>query len=148
MSVSRRLFLFAALAALATQAAAASPPPKEEEGMSSAEEKEISRAVNLDGLVFPVFTADGKLKNYIFVNARMVVGPGKDLWKIREQSHFIRDAVLRAAHKTSFNLQGNFAKLDEKLATTECLKAANTIVGDSNALVSMTFTQIASQTGR
>ena len=36
-------------------------------------------------------------------------------------------------------------KLDEKLAAAECLKAANAVLGEKDALVSMTFTQIASQ---
>lgn len=116
--------------------------------MSSAEEKEVARSVSLDGLVFPVFDEKGKLKNYLFVNARMLVGSGKDPWKYREKQHFIRDAVLRAAHRTSFNAKGDFAKLDEKFAAAECLKAGNAAVGESDALVSMTFTQIASQVGR
>lgn len=142
---TRRLFLLAMFAALAAPVHAA--PPAKAEG-ETASEKEIARSIDLGGLVFPVFTDEGKLKNYIFVNARMAVGPGKDPWKYREQAHFIRDAVVRAAHRTSFNVKGDFAKLDEALAVKECLKAANETVGESNALVSMTFTQIASQIGR
>ncbi|MEP7211045.1 MAG: hypothetical protein ABI740_09435, partial [Alphaproteobacteria bacterium] len=112
------------------------------------DEKEVARSVELGGLAFPVFQKDGKLRGYLFVNARMLVGPGKDPWKYREKAHFIRDAVIRSAHRTSFNLDGDFNKLDEKLAARECLKAANEIIGEPNALVSMTFTQIASQIGR
>ena len=132
-------------------AALAEPPHKEGEVTTKDEtpnEKEVARSVELGGLVFPVFTKDGKLKGYLFANARMLVGPGKDPWKYREQAHFIRDAVIRSAHRTSFNAAGDFNKLDEQLAERECLKAANQTVGESNALVSMTFTQIASQTGR
>ncbi|HEV7690048.1 MAG TPA: hypothetical protein VGO52_04475, partial [Hyphomonadaceae bacterium] len=61
--------------------------------------------------------------------------------------HFIRDAIVRAAHRVSFNVKGDYNKLDEKLAAETCMKAANEIVGDKDALVSMTFTQIASQAG-
>jgi hypothetical protein len=99
----------------------------------------------MGGLVFPVFDENRKLKNYLFVNARMLAGPGKDVWKYREQQHFIRDAIVRASHKVSFNVKGDFKKLDEKLAAAECLKAANEVIGEPNALVQMTFTQIASQ---
>ncbi len=78
----------------------------------------------------------------------MLAGPGKDVWKYREQQHFIRDAIVRASHKVSFNLAGNYQKLDEKLAAAECLKAANQIIGEKDALVTMTFTQIDSQNKR
>ena len=150
MRLSRRYLLVAALAA-AIPAASAETPHKEGEVISkegAPNEKEIARSVELGGLAFPVFQKDGKLRGYLFANARMLVAPGKDPWKYRNQAHFIRDAVIRAAHRTSFNVEGDFNKLDEKLAERESLKAANEIVGDPGALVSMTFTQIASQTGR
>lgn len=129
-----------ALAAPPAKAAATSP--------EEADEKEIARSIELGGLVFPVFDENDRLQNYIFVNARMLVGPGKDPWKYREQAHFVRDAVLRAAHRTSFGLKGDHTKLDEKLAIAECIRVANEAIGEPDALVSMTFTQIASQVGR
>lgn len=124
--------------------ASASPPPKKKEGEGDTD-KEIARSVELGGLVFPVFDDKGKLKNYIFVNARMLVAPGKDPWKYREKAHYIRDAVLRAAHRTSFGQATNSSKLDEKLAATESMKAANAVLAE-DALIGMTFTQIDSQT--
>lgn len=115
------------------------------EGNATPDEAEVARSVDMGGLVFPVFDQNRKLKNYLFVNARMLAGPGKDVWKYREQQHFIRDAIICASHKVSFNVKGDFKKLDEKLAAAECLKAANQVIGEPNALIQMTFTQIASQ---
>ena len=109
------------------------------------DEAEVARSIELGGLVFPIFDADMKLKNYLFISARMLAGPGKDVWKYREQQHFIRDAIVQASHKVSFNVAGNYKKLDEKLAAAECLKAANAVLGEKDALITMTFTQIASQ---
>lgn len=97
-------------------------------------------------MVFPVFDEKRKLKNYLFISARMLSGPGKDVWKYREKQHFIRDAIVKASHKVSFHVKDNYKKLDEKLAAAECLKAANATVGEADALVTMTFTQIASRT--
>lgn len=136
--------------ALFAGGAHASPPAKSkgDEGISSAEEKEIARSIDLGGLVFPVFDEELKLKNYIFVNARMLVGPNRDAWKYKDKAHFVRDAVLRAAHRTSFGLAGDSGKLDEKLAEAECVRAANEALGEKDALISMTFTQIASQVGK
>ena len=153
MRMSRRhLIVTAATFLAATPMALAAPPPKAEEHGEAKEgegtaEKEIARSVDLSGLVFPVFDKKGKLKNYLFVSARMMAGPGKDVWKYREQLHLIRDGIVRAAHRTSFNVGDDYNKLDEKRAAEACIKAANQAVGESDALVTMTFTQIASQTG-
>ena len=146
--MTRRKLFFAAFALIACAAPAyAAPPEHGAEQAASDDDREIAMSVELGGLVFPMFDEGGKLKNYIFVSARMVVSQGKDPWKYREQAHFIRDAVVRAAHRVSFNAKGNYNKLDEKLAATECLKAANDILGEKDALVSMTFKSIASQGG-
>jgi hypothetical protein len=151
-NLSRRLLVVSALGFLAATPLALAAPPAgghgaPAEGEGAADDKEISRSIDLSGLVFPLFDEKGKLKNYIFVSARMLAGPGKDVWKYREQQHFIRDAIVRAAHRTSFNVKGDYNKLDEKLAADTCMKVANDVIGDKDALVSMTFTQIATQAG-
>lgn len=147
MRISRRDLL--AAATLATAAAAlAAPASAQEPGAEAAapDESEVARSVELGGMVFPVFDENRKLKNYLFISARMLSGPGKDVWKYREQQHFIRDAIVKASHKVSFHQKGNFKKLDEKLAAAECLKAANAVLKEKDALITMTFTQIASRT--
>lgn len=147
MRISRR-DLFAA-ASLTTAAMAVATPARAQEQSADADgpdEAEVARSVELGGMVFPVFDEKRKLHNYLFISARMLAGPGKDVWKYREQQHFIRDAIVRTSHRISFHAKGNFRKLDEKLAAAECLKAANGVVGEKDALVTMTFTQIASRT--
>jgi len=126
--------------------AMANPPPAAKSPEGELNEKEVARSLDLYGLVFPVFTETGKLKNYIFVDAKMLVADRRDPSKYREQAHFIRDAVLRAAHRVSFNKKGDYTKLDEELASRECLKAANDVLGDPGAIATMKFMQIASQT--
>jgi hypothetical protein len=144
MHLSRRLLIasFAACYAVAPSQAA---PPAHGDAAEEADEKEVARSIDLRGLVFPVFDEKGKLKNYIFINARMLVGAGNDPWKVREKAHLIRDAVVRAAHRTSFNVKGDYTKLDEAFAAAECIKAANAGLGEKDVLVTMTFTQIASR---
>lgn len=147
MRLSRRALILAILLAPIAPAMA-NPPPAEHGGEGALNEKEAARSVDLSALVFPVFTETGKLKNYIFVDAKMLVAENRDPFKYRGQAHFIRDAVLRAAHRVSFNKKGDFTKLDEELASRECLKAANDILGEPGAIVSMKFVQIASQSDR
>lgn len=149
MRMSRRDLLAAASLTTAAVAVAAAAPANAQGHSAEAEnpaEAEIARSIELGGMVFPVFDEKRKLRNYLFINARMLAGPGKDVWKYREQQHFIRDAIVKASHRISLHAKDNFKKLDEKLAAAECLKAANGVVGEKDALVTMTFTQIASRT--
>jgi hypothetical protein len=145
MRISRRELLTAvSMAAVLTALPVAHAQDLAAEG-GTPSEAEVAQSIDLGGMVFPVFDEKWKLKNYMFVSARMLAGPGKDVWKYREQLHFIRDAIVRASHRVSFNVKGNFKKLDEKLTAAECLKAANEVIGDKDGLIEMTFTQIASQ---
>jgi hypothetical protein len=151
MRLTRRRLFLAAFAALIAAAPSHGSPPAPAPAHGDAKDSsdaEVARSIELGGLVFPMFSEDRKLKNYLFVNARMLVGPGKDPWKYREKAHIIRDAVIRAAHRTSFSLKGDYLTLDEELAARECIKAANESIGEKGALVTMTFTQIASKAKR
>ncbi len=44
---------------------------------------------------------DGRLVNYLFINARIQIAPGADIWSTREKGHFLRDALLKAVHRQS-----------------------------------------------
>jgi hypothetical protein len=147
MRISRRDVIAAVPLVTAIAVAGAMPAHAQDHGAGAetASEAEVARSLELGGMVFPVFDEKRKLRNYLFISARMLAGPGKDVWKYREQQHFIRDAIVKASHRVSFNVKGNVKKLDEKLAAAECLKAANAVVGEPDALVTMTFTQIASR---
>jgi hypothetical protein len=146
MRLQCRLLLVALIALWAAPSQAAPPAPASSHGdATETKDSEVARSIDLGGLAFPMFDEDGKLKNYLFVNARMLVAPGKDQWKYREKAHTIRDGIIRVAHRTSFDLDGDYTKLDEQLAAKECIKAANDSIGEKDALVAMTFTQVASQ---
>jgi hypothetical protein len=145
MRFQRRLFLTALIAFAAAPSQAAPPAPAAHGEAKESNDAEVARSIDLGGLAFPMFDDDGKLKNYLFVNARMLVARGKDQWKYREKAHTIRDGIIRAAHRVSFDLNGDYTKLDEQLAAKECIKAANESIGEKDALVTMTFTQVASQ---
>ncbi len=143
----RRLFLAAIAAFVAGAPSSAAPPaPAAAHGAAEAKDSEVARSIDLGGLVFPMFDDEGVLKNYVFVNARMVVAAGKDQWKYREKAHIIRDSIVRVAHRTSFDLDGDYTRLDEERAAKECLKVANESIGEKDALVTMMFVQVASQT--
>lgn len=149
MHISRRdLIAAASLTTAAVTVGVAAPAHAQDHGAAPNEtsDAEVARSVELNGMVFPVFDEKQQLRNYLFINARMLAGPGKDIWKYRDQQHFIRDAILKASHKISLHAKGNFKKLDAKVAADVCMKAANAVLGEKDALVTMTFTQITSRT--
>jgi len=113
-------------------------------GGSKEEEKEINRSVELNAMVFPVFDEDRNLINYLFVNSRMLVADGKGVWNYREKAHIVRDAVLRASHRESIHLKGNYSRIDEAKAEKLFVDAVNKELGEE-AFVSMTFLQVAAQ---
>lgn len=135
----------AAVLALMSAAPINAEAPAAKKAVAELDAKDSTRSIILNGLVFPVFDANGKLLNYIYVNGWLLAAPDRDIWKIRERAHFIRDAMLRAAHRTSFGVDNDPTKLDEKRAEMACVKAANEALGDPGATKSMAFTEIASQ---
>ncbi len=108
------------------------------------EEKEINRSVELNAMVFPVFDKDRVLVNYLYVNARMLVADGKGIWDFREKAHIVRDVVLRAAHRQSVHLEGNYTRIDEEKAEKLFVETVNRELGEE-AFSSITFLQVASQ---
>ncbi len=147
----RSLFLTAVLVLSALSGAMApaafAAPAKEAKGATGGEDaaKEFARAIDLPGLVVPIFDDTRKLRGYIFLNARFLVAEGRDVWKYRDKAHFIRDQVLGLAHKVSLSAKDNPALLDEALASREFLKTANQAVGENGAIVKVTFNKIAAQ---
>ncbi|MEZ5996141.1 MAG: hypothetical protein R3C25_10325 [Hyphomonadaceae bacterium] len=61
------------------------------------EEGQTSRFMDAPYLAVPV-VRDGVLVNYLFVSIRVEIAQGVDLWRTREQAHFLRDALVRAGH--------------------------------------------------
>lgn len=86
-----------------------------------------ARALDVNNLVVPV-VRDGKLVNYIFLNIRIDLGEG-DMWSHRAKSHFVRDAMVRAVHKTSIVHPVRDDQANTTLATQVLMAAAKQVLG-------------------
>lgn len=75
--------------------ASASGPAKAKGGEEG--EETSSRSMDAPYLAVPVIR-NGQLVNYLFVSLRIEIAPGVDLWRTREQAHFLRDALIRVGH--------------------------------------------------
>lgn len=77
--------------------AAASGPEDAAKTKEEGGEELSSRSMDAPYLAVPV-VRDGQLVNYLFVSIRVEISSGVDLWRTREQAHFLRDALVRASH--------------------------------------------------
>jgi hypothetical protein len=78
----------------------AATAPAQAAGAEKKEEAESARATDVLNLVVPV-VRQGRLVNYVFINARIQLAGGVDVWKARDKGAFLRDALLKAVHRQS-----------------------------------------------
>jgi hypothetical protein len=124
--MDRRTLITAATLALAGAAATGAASPAA--ASSGGKTPEAAPALGLPGLGLPVI-ADGRVRNYVFVSLKLHLGAGKTLEQMRLKEAFFRDALVKAAHRTPFTVQGDWTRLDEGRLSAALIAAANTISG-------------------
>ncbi|PZU75229.1 hypothetical protein [Brevundimonas sp.] len=118
--MDRRTLISAGAVALASTATSAAA--------SSSESSAAPPALSIAGLGLPVIE-DGRLRNYVFVSLRLVLGGGKTVEQMRPKEAFFRDALVKAAHRTPFTVPGDWTRLDERALSAAVMSAANAISG-------------------
>jgi hypothetical protein len=86
----------------------------------------------------------GRVRNYVFVQTRLIPGPGADVMKLREQEPLYRDALVRAAHRSSFAAAGDWTAVDQARVEAVLLAEARRISGPK----SFSRAQLVQQTPR
>lgn len=114
-----RRVLLAAACALAASSARAS----EKKAEPSAE-----RTVDVSAIGAPIVWK-GRLVNYVFLSAKLKLGPGQDLEKLRAKEPYFRDALVRAAHRTPFVDPSDLTRVDERALTAALMREAARIAG-------------------
>ncbi|HAF81000.1 MAG TPA: hypothetical protein DCG66_08300, partial [Brevundimonas sp.] len=104
--MDRRSFIAAGTVALAGSAAGSA-------AASSEKAAEGPATLGIAGVGLPVI-ADGRLRNYVFVSLRLMLGAGKTADQMRLKEAFFRDALVKAAHRTPFTVPGDWTRLDER----------------------------------
>ncbi|GAM99470.1 hypothetical protein U91I_03124 [alpha proteobacterium U9-1i] len=98
-------------------------------GAEGAEAGESGRSMDAPYLAVPV-VRDGQLVNYLFVSIRIDIPQGVDLWRTRENAHFLRDALVRASHANQLSDPNDPNHLNEALALQVFRAAAVQTLGE------------------
>ncbi|MCL4713936.1 MAG: hypothetical protein KJZ75_03430 [Hyphomonadaceae bacterium] len=107
----------------------ASGPPAEEKAKGEAAAELSSRSMDVPYLAVPVVRNE-MLVNYLFVSVRVEIAQGVDLWRTREQAHFLRDALVRASHATDLSDPDDTNLLNESRAIEAYRAAAIQALGE------------------
>lgn len=120
---TRRFLVTAALLAVAGPALA-SGPPKKKEGEAAAPDP----TVKLQPIAVPIIVG-GKLLNYVFVNMTLKMAAAVPVTVMDGQEPLLRDAVVKAAHRTPFTASDTYSEVDAVKLKAVVMREAATLVG-------------------
>ena len=125
--LTRRLALGLALSALALAAspALASGKPKAKEGEG---EPKADPVIKLQAMALPII-ADGRVMNYVFVEMSLTLSPKAEPTAFAGQEPFLRDKIVRLAHRTPFTRPDSYVALDEARLKAAVMREAVALVG-------------------
>jgi hypothetical protein len=71
----------------------------------------------------------GRIMNYVFVRLRLHLAKPSDVGVLRAKEPFVRDVVVRAAHRTPFTLPNDLNHIDADALTKAVLPGINAELG-------------------
>lgn len=84
--------------------------------------------LDMAGIGLPVI-AGGRIRNYVFVMLRLHLGGGATDQAMRLKEPYLRDALVRAAHRTPFLNAADWNVLDGAALSASLMRSAATIAG-------------------
>lgn len=114
-------------------------------GAVQASEKAAPAAavLNLPGMGLPIIT-DGRVRNYVFIVLKLHLGAGHTVEAVRAKEAYLRDALVRAGHRTPFVLPDTWLALDTAALSAALIRSASTLIGRG----AVTRVEVVSQTPR
>ena len=101
------------------------------------------QSLSMPGVGLPVITG-GRLRNYIFVSLRLHLGGSATPETMRAKDAFLRDALVRAAHRTPFTVADDWTRIDAAALSASLMRSAAAIAGRG----SVTRVEVVSQAPR
>jgi hypothetical protein len=117
--MNRRALILAVAGAALSGPALASP---------SAETPAQPASFNLTGVGLPIIVG-GRVRNYIFVVLKLHLGQGHALDAVRAKEPYLRDALVRAGHRTPFVLADDWNQVDVEALSVSLIRSADALIG-------------------
>ena len=117
--MNRRALILAVAGAALSGPALASP---------SAETPAQPASFNLTGVGLPIIVG-ARVRNYIFVVLKLHQGQGHALDAVRAKEPYLRDALVRAGHRTPFVLADDWNQVDPEALSASLIRSADALIG-------------------
>lgn len=117
--MNRRALILAVASAALSGSALASP---------SAETPAEPASFNLTGVGLPIIVG-GRVCNYVFAELKLYLGEGQTLDAVRAKEPYLRDALVRAGHRTPFVLADDWNQLDAAALSASLIRSADSLIG-------------------
>lgn len=86
------------------------------------------QSLSMPGVGLPIITG-GRLRNYVFVSLRLHLGGSATPETMRAKEAFLRDALVRAGHRTPFVVPNDWTRIDTDALSASLMRSAATLVG-------------------
>ena len=84
--------------------------------------------VNMTGVGLPIIT-EGRVRNYVFIVLKLHLGSGHTVEAVRAKEAYLRDALVKAGHRTPFVLPDTWLALDTTALSASLIRSASTLIG-------------------
>ena len=95
---------------------------------ASEKSSQAGAVLNISGVGLPVI-ANGRIQNYVFVSLRLHLGGSATPESVRPKEAYLRDALVRAGHRTPFTVANDWTRLDAAALSASLMRSATAIVG-------------------
>jgi len=85
-------------------------------------------SISMPGVGLPVI-AGGRLRNYVFVTLRLHLGGRATPESMRLKEAFLRDALVRAGHRTPFTVADDWTTINAAALSASLMRSAAAIAG-------------------
>lgn len=112
-----------AAAVIATAGAASARPSS-----AAPSEDDSTASINMVGVGLPVISG-GRVRNYVFVVMRLHLAAGHRVDAVRPREPFLRDALVRLAHRTPLPVGDDWTRFDPAQLTAAVMRIAPVAAG-------------------
>jgi hypothetical protein len=85
-------------------------------------------SLGIAGVGLPIVSG-GRIRNYVFVSLRLHLGAGATPESMRPKEAYLRDALVRAGHRTPFVVADDWTRIDAVALSASLMRAAASIAG-------------------